>query len=180
MTWIVALSMAASFALLAGCGLLAWKRRRAAGDRSGRAVRILLCSILPGLGLSLIVLMVSSEQQAEPVLFIPFMLVFAYLMSLPVVLLIELAAWRLRPIRSGRWLAAAMALFTASFVAVPVLISVLADTGSAGQAGASVPQAGEDAAIWIALDYLMAILAAALVWWSYLPPARVSVASLFE
>jgi hypothetical protein len=179
MTWAVEFSMAASLAVLVGSGLLAWKRRRMAG-RSGRAVRNLLSAILPALGLWIIVLMISLEQKAQPILFIPFTLVVAYVLSLPVVLLIELATWRLHPVRTGRWLAAAMVLFAASFVVVPVLISAWAGLGSTGQSVPSGPPPGEDAAIWIALDYLIAVLAAALVWWSYLPPARISVAELFE
>jgi hypothetical protein len=179
MAWAVALSMAASLALLVGCGLLAWKRRRMV-DRSGRAVRNLLSAILPALGLWMIVLMISLEQEAQPILLIPFTLVLAYVLSLPVVLLIELVTWRLRPVRTGRWLAAAMVLFAASFVVVPVLMSALADLGSTGQSVPSAPRPGEDAAVWISLDYLMAVLAAALVWWSHLPPARISVAALFE
>jgi hypothetical protein len=101
-------------------------------------------------------------------------------------LVIELIVWRMRPIRSGKWLAAAIVLFNLVIIVIPALmiaLSGIAETGGAATGeGAEIGAAsdgGGEAIGWWFIQIFAIICAGALAWWSHLPTVRRRLADVF-
>jgi hypothetical protein len=142
------------------------RRRDAAG--AGRLVRLLLATAVFATTLTILVGIESVKsdplRHAVPVLGVGAILIAITAAAL--IFLIELILWRWRPTRTRAWLAVAACLFLPFFFALFALPVWLLQGRLALMSMATV-------------QFLGAIVGALLIWWSYLPVARVPVARRF-
>ncbi|MDB5671343.1 MAG: hypothetical protein JWO25_2302 [Alphaproteobacteria bacterium] len=94
--------------------------------------------------------------------------------------IVELIAWRMRPVRSGKWLAVSLFLFPLIMLIVPALLITGFEHAGVGVLENSGTASDEPGAVWVVIQFLAVLAAAALTWWSYLPGRRMSLERVFE
>jgi hypothetical protein len=170
MTWNDAGQIALTLVLLAVAGWRCWRSRGVVPDAPRFFVRVLVPAC--AMGLTIIVGILLDDEggsTAFPIAMLAVLLILFCAVAALSILVVELVAWRLRPIRTSRWLAGSFALFAGIFLVVPSLLFLWLD-----------PKAGTSMLAWDLLEWVGILLAIAMLWWSYLPAGRPSFSKVFE
>ena len=168
------------FTVLAAVAVRAWRSRND-GGQPRLLVRVVVAAVIMSIAFAPVLALEEVPRGWDQVTLTAAVALvilppgFALLLSI-----IELITWPMRPIRSGKWLAASICLFFLIMLILPALLLVSIGGGEVEVAQGAGDVSEDPSGGWIVLQLLVILLAGAMSWWSCLPSKRLRLDKVFE